>query len=150
MHHREAIIDGLATAVTMERTLVAYYHSAAEHARHADEAEVMRVNGERHSMFSGRMNRRHEAVEKLHGEGIFREALEAIGKAFTETLAGLPVDFIHASTTPSHHMLTEMENELIAHYEKLKTTADEETSALLEAAIENGRVCRAAVERISQ
>jgi hypothetical protein len=83
------------------------------------------------------METRREALQRQAGEGVIANAIEAIGDAIYDMLAGLPVAFIHNETHPTIEMLTRHETQLLELYRSLQGTVDPETATLVAAAAEN-------------
>lgn len=135
----EAMIDGLKQAVDMEKTLQDYYKQAERAAANSAAAAMMDTMEERHLSLAGRIGRRLEELERQGGEGGLGDTLQAIGRAISDTVAGLPVGLIRTETKPSIDFLLHSEQQLLLHYEGLLGTADSETRALLEVAAMNTR-----------
>lgn len=130
----ETMIEGLKQAVEMEKTLQDYYKQAERASTNSAAAAMMDTMEERHLSLAGRMGRRLEELEREGGEGGLADTLQAIGRAISDTVAGLPVGLIRTETKPSIDFLLQSEQQLLNHYEGLLNTVDPETLALLEVA----------------
>lgn len=135
----ETMIEGLKRAVEMEKTLQDYYKQAERSATSSATAAMMDTMEERHLSLAGRVGRRLEELEHQSGEGGFADTLQAIGRAISDTVAGLPVGLIRTETKPSIDFLRQGEEQLLHHYEGMLDGADPETRALLEVAATNTR-----------
>lgn len=141
------LIDGLERAIEMERSAMQIYQSAR---RRADDAQIARLETieQSHLAQMQRMETEKERIEKEEGEGILGDALESIGKAFTELLAGIPVSLIEDATVPTVKTLLRLEEELLGAYQRMLLVADPHTRVLIEGAITAGREHVAELERI--
>ncbi len=137
MENIEAVINTLGNAIEMERTLQDYYKHAARHTK--DLALLKRLEGmeERHMGLARRLNTRREALQKMNGEGVLGNTLEAIGNAIAATIAGLPVGLIRTETDPSVEMLIESEERLLEAYALLGTVVDPDTKLVVDDAVRN-------------
>jgi hypothetical protein len=139
-----ATIHGLEKAIKLEKSMVEAYRNAGKHPAHVHQQDTARdhlfVLEESHQEYANRLTGRLHALHKMDGDGMIGEALHGLRDALSNVVAGLPVDFLHSTTTTTVEMLRRAEQELITHYESiLVATGDQETHALVDAAISNGR-----------
>jgi rubrerythrin len=137
MNTLDPVIKALHHAIEMEKALQDFYRHAAHHAH--DQHLASRFHGmeESHLTFVGHLETRREALQQQAGEGVLAHAIEAIGDAIHDLIAGLPVEFIRAETKPSIAMLIRREEQLIELYRNLGEKVDPETARLAAAAAEN-------------
>lgn len=147
MNKLDPVIDALHNAIEMEKSLKDYYKHASHHAKDSHLADRLRGMEDLHLTFASRVEARREALQKEAGEGLIANALEKIGEAIHDTIAGLPVGLIRTETDPTVEMLVRHEEELLRLYEGLRDGLDPETTTLLDAAAEN---CRENIRELQQ
>jgi hypothetical protein len=141
------LIDGLERAIEMERSAMQIYQSARRRAGDATATRLEHIE-QAHLAQMQRMEVEKERLEKAEGEGMIGDALESIGKAFTELLAGIPVSLIEDATAPTTTTLRRLEEELLGFYQRMLLLADPHTRVLLEGAITASREHVADLERM--
>jgi len=135
----EKMIDGLDQAIKMEKTLQDYYKRAERASDDPDVRAAMHMLEDRHLSIVGRMRRRVEELERENGEGALGDAFQALGRAISDAVAGLPVGFIRTETDPSVRFLLEHEEQLLKQYNELRGIVDADTAHLVDAAAGNVR-----------
>lgn len=147
MNKLDPVIDALHDAIEMERALKDYYKHASHHTKVHHLADRLHGMEDLHHTFASRVEARREALQKEAGEGLIANAIEKIGEAIHDTIAGLPVGLIRTETDPTVEMLVRHERELLALYEGLGDGLDPETTTLVNAAAEN---CRENIKELEQ
>jgi rubrerythrin len=147
MSTTKELIEGLDRAIEMERSAMQIYQSARRRAE-ADEALRLQQIEESHLAQMQRMESERERIQHDDGEGILGDAIESIGKAFTDLLAGIPVSLIEDATVPTVATLRRLEEELLGFYQRLLLLADPHARVLMETAITAGRGHVAQLEQI--
>ena len=142
------LIEGLDRAIEMERSAMQIYQSARHRAAASQEALRLEQIEQAHLAQMQRMEVEKERVQHADGESLIGDAMESIGKAFTDLLAGIPVTLIEESTVPTPATLRRLEEELLGFYQRLLLLADPHTRVLMETAITAGREHVAELERI--
>jgi hypothetical protein len=137
MNKNKTVLEGLGLAIQLEKSMVDYYKHAAEKDHHGALTEQFRALADRHFIVVGRLDSQRERLHAENGEGVIGHAIEAIGKAIFDTLAGLPVSAIRAETDLTIPSFIRGEEGLRAAYSHIVTDADPETATLAQAAIEN-------------
>lgn len=139
MNNIDAIIDALATAVEMEKTLQSYYKHASRQAKSSELATKFDQMEEAHMRVAERLELRREALQHENGETFLGDAIESIAHAIRDVIAGLPVGLIHTETNPTISFFRDSEEKLCVHYESLMPDADPKTVQLLEEALRNAQ-----------
>lgn len=137
---KHTLINGLSRAIDLEKILMDYYKEAHLKGRTPEIAREMQRLEDSHFVLVGRLKSQKERLERANGEGMFGNALQSLGHAIVDTVAGLPVSAIHGETNPTYEMLIRHEEQLRAHYEGLMSNADPETASLLETGIETASI----------
>lgn len=144
----ERTVAGFSQVMKLERALVEHYGNARNGSDDPTLSEMFGRFESEHQRTYNLIDVERDRLQDLAGEGMLGETLEAIGRAFSEALSVLPVEFIESETKTTLETFRRLESGLLEHYEKLNESAPADSREVISQAIAAGRAHIAALDAV--
>lgn len=145
MNAKYSARDAIDGVVRLEREIVELYRRVAEHEKRARVGARLQILEARHLSAASRSERILEEMRRQEGGGIFGDLASQISNALVGLIAGVPIEFIEETHTPTLSTLKRFERRLHECYVAL---AEEVDAAYHDEAVRGASESRANIEEL--